>query len=146
MLLNISNLFGNKKADSLEELFDEKYNQTLTALGGFSNDINEEVSIKTLRSLEIGKWYYTDKKDIKYKLTTLTEKEAVFITIMDAGAAFGIHKHDGVEKGIVVDGHLIDDLNNLVVLKNERFEYKAGQSHKPYCKIKSVYEVTFSGS
>ena len=111
-------------------------------LKGFSID-DSLVSLNTLRSLKIGEWHYTRDKKTKFKLIELTNKEAIFITIMEAGASFSLHEHDCTEKGIVVEGHLIDDLNHLKVKKDENWIYVKGVKHKPYCLVRSVYEVTF---
>lgn len=120
----------------------ERRKEAFNKLQGFSID-NSVITLKTLRSLELNKWNYTEDRKVKYKLIDLTDSEAVFITVMEAGAEFSIHEHDCIEKGIVVEGHLIDDINHLKVLKGEKWEYKEHQNHKPYCRVKSIYEVTF---
>lgn len=135
-------LFHKRKKGS------EKTNEFLkkadVVLKGFSSGENSLVDIKTLRSLIIEKWYYLENNAGRYKLVSLTEDEATFVTEMNEGGSFGVHHHDGEETGIVVEGHLIDDINNLKVLKGETFKYNKNQSHKPYCRIKSIYEVSFT--
>ena len=87
------------------------------------------VDIKTLRSLIIEKWYYLENNAGRYKLVSLTEDEATFVTEMNEGGSFGVHHHDGEETGIVVEGHLIDDINNLKVLKGGNIQIQ--QEPKP---------------
>lgn len=135
-------LKSSREADKLTKEFLCRQKYLLKELEGFSKD-KSIVTLHTLRSLELNKWYYADDSKIKYKLIELTDSEAVFITVMEAGAKFAMHKHDGEERGVVVEGHLIDDINHLKLLKGEEFKYRENQYHEPYCTVKSIYEVTF---
>lgn len=120
----------------------KKRKNLFKVLEGFSSDDKSMIDLESLRSLNIGEWHTFVGG--RYKLDRLTDDEAIFITEMDAGGTFGLHEHDCLERGLVIEGHLIDDINGLKVLKNEKWEYKANQEHTPYCKVESVYEVVFT--
>jgi hypothetical protein len=136
------------KADQMYFDFLTKKKELMKELKGMFDSKDSMVTLKTLRSLEFSKWYYSDDKTVKFKLIRLTEAEAVFISVIEPiegkPARYGLQKHDCIERGIVVEGHLIDDVNNLKLKSQETWEYKKNQRHQPYATIKSVYEVVFS--
>ncbi len=143
ILIKLRRLFF-KSSNVITDAFLQKHREVMHVLDGFSSDRHSLIDYNTLRSLVKNKWYYLDENQGRYKLTKLTDLEAVFITEMREGGTFGLHEHDCVERGVVVEGHLIDNLNNLKVLKGEKWEYKKNQDHKPYCRVRSIYEVSFS--
>lgn len=136
------------KADSAYNSFMKQKEIALKELNGLFNNDDSLVTLRTLRSLKFGKWYYNEDKTVKFKLVRLTEKEAFFISeinpIGGKPAVYGLQRHDCTEKGIVKEGHLIDDVAHLKKLKGESWEYKKNQKHEPYATIRSVYEVTFT--
>ena len=136
------------KADQFYKDFMKQKEIALRELDGIFNNDDSLVTLRTLRSLKFGKWYYNDDKTVKFKLIRLTEDEAVFISelnpINGKPAIYGLQRHDCIEKGIVKEGHLIDDVAHLKKLKGELWEYKKNQKHEPYATIKSIYEVTFT--
>lgn len=120
----------------------QKRKNLFNTLEGFSSDESSMIDLETLRSLNVGEWHAFVGG--RYKLARITKDEAIFITEMDAGGTFGLHEHDCIERGIVIEGHLLDDLNGLKILKNETWEYKIDQEHTPYSKVKSIYKVVFT--
>lgn len=140
---------SHSKADKLANDFIEQSKQIVSELKGVFDKKDSLVTLKTLRSLEFEKWYYNEDESVKFKLIRLTKDEAVFIGVINPikqgqKTEFGLQRHDCIERGIVVEGHLIDDLNHIKALKNETWQYKIDQRHRPYAEVYSVYEVTFT--
>ena len=80
-------LFHKKKKKGSEKT-NEFLKKADVVLKGFSSGENSLVDIKTLRSLIIEKWYYLENNAGRYKLVSLTEDEATFVTEMNEGGFF----------------------------------------------------------
>ena len=101
------------------------------------------VSEKTLADLELNVNFPVNKK-VYFTKHFQNDDVIKFKCFMSAGASFGMQFHDVLECCEVIEGHLIEVMRgNKIYIKGQKIYYASKELHKPICRIKSVYDVTF---
>lgn len=127
----------------LKKLVLEKSKQVQEELMGFETKETSLITLETLRSLNLFEWHVSKDKKVRYCLIGITKDVAEFLTVMQEGGEFGMQEHDCIEIGVVLDGHLIDVENDLLINKFEDWLYKEHQEHAPKSNLRSIYLVKF---
>lgn len=124
-----------------EKAVEQKIKQYNKIAMKFQDSQSQSVDWITLKAFKMHGWIMINK--IKFVKVSENDDEMVFLTEMEPHSNFGEHSHDCIEHIEVLDGELIDDMNDVRLIKGDKYIYGPNTVHAPYSTIESSYKVTF---
>jgi hypothetical protein len=110
---------------------------------GFDSEEPSLITIEQLRGTVVGELVKVNK-GVYFMRIADEDNKVRFITVMLPNGKFGKQLHDVLEKVKILEGHLIEKLDNFKTYNiGDTLYYEPYIEHEPISKLFSIYLVTF---
>lgn len=141
---------NRSERDKIMSEFHDLHKSIMSTLDSFSSDIGSSmISYSQLSLMSFDEWFDLGQ-GVRFMRVNHPEKELFFITEMNPKAefnlkaVFGIQKHDCKEVVCILEGELIETMENgKRYTKGDTVIYPPNFLHKPFATVFSRYSVEF---